>query len=101
MGPQLCLVGGIHRVSGKFLSYRDNFKTKNLLRLSFWESRMARFANGGSNTYLGWRDVQTSARARLIRGNPELLTGADIVKKLDFAVNFGGINSSFPKVNGD
>ena len=37
---------------------------------------------------------------RLIRGISELICGMDITRKLDSAVNFGGINSMFGRVNG-
>ena len=54
-----------------------------------WESRGAWFNNGGSNTYLGGRNVQTGARAWLIRGKAELISGMGIIRKPDLEVNFG------------
>ena len=71
---------------------RQFLKQMELVKMSDWESRMSRFPNGGSNTYL----VGGTSKPeffRLIRGKSYLLLRIDIIKKLDMAVN-SGVNQS-------
>ena len=92
----------------KYLEYIKIFrpnasavKTKEILLRFAFGYHEGRESEMGTSMPIWANGAFEPVRVRLIQGKAELLSGMDIIKKLDLAGNFGAINPMLGRVDGE